>query len=171
MIDPRTDRSDEHPDPFRQAGMALAAFVAAIVLVVTGGLAGAAMGTHGGTGMSTGSTAATATEAAAAPMAFMLDGVPMDVAAHYHFAAAHPNAYGMIPCFCGCAATLDHRSLHDCFVRADGGGWEVHASGCAVCIDESTTARRMLRQGRPKAEVRDAVLADYGMLASDPGTA
>lgn len=166
-MDPGTDRSDEHPDPFRQAAMALAAFVAAIVLVVTGGLAGVAMGTHGGTGMSTGST----TAAEAAPMAFMLDSVPMDVAAHYHFAAAHPNAYGMIPCFCGCRATLDHKNLHDCFVRPDGGGWEVHASGCAVCIDESTTVRRMLRQGRPKAQVRDAVLADYGMLSSDPGTA
>jgi len=164
---PRTDRSDENPDPFRQAAMSLAGLVAAIALILTGGLAGVAMGAHGDTGMSMGTTAA----AEAAPMAFTLDSVPMDMAAHYHFAAAHPNAYGMIPCFCGCEATLDHRSLHDCFVRPDGAGWEVHASGCAVCIDESTTARRMLRQGRSNAEVRDAVLADYGMLSSDPGTA
>lgn len=165
-MDPRTDRSDAHPDPFRQATMCLAGFVAAVVLVVTGGLAGVAMGTHGDAGMATG--AATAAETPG--MAFMLDGVPMEVAAHYHFAAAHPNAYAMIPCFCGCQATLDHKNLHDCFVRPEG-GWEVHASGCAVCVDESTTVRRMLRQGRTKAEIRDAVLADYGMLSSDPGTA
>jgi hypothetical protein len=84
------------------------------------------------------------------------------VAAHYHLAAEHPRAFGQVPCFCGCEATLDHRSLLDCFVRP-GGGWERHASGCAVCIDESEMVRTMLARGSPVSLIRAEVIAAYTM--------
>src|SRR3990170_4812994 len=38
-----------------------------------------------------------------------LSTMPGHVAEHYRFAAAHPDVYSEVPCFCGCDATLDHR--------------------------------------------------------------
>lgn len=79
---------------------------------------------------------------------------------HYRFAAAHPHAYAQVPCFCGCEATLGHRSLLDCFVRPQG-GWEAHAAGCAVCVQESQTVRSMLADGASPARIRAEIVARY----------
>ena len=84
----------------------------------------------------------------------------MDMQQHYQFAAAHPGTYQSVPCFCGCEAMLEHRSLLDCFVRPDG-GWERHASGCAVCIDESSMVQRMLNKGATDAAIRSSVIDTY----------
>lgn len=80
----------------------------------------------------------------------------------YHSAEAHRSTYIRIPCFCGCEESLGHRNLYDCFVRADGAGWEAHASGCGVCIAESVTANRLIDRGRDPSAVRDAVIAEFG---------
>lgn len=84
------------------------------------------------------------------------------LASHYRFAAAHPHAYRQVPCFCGCETALGHRSLLDCFVRAQG-GWEAHAAGCAVCIQESKMLRSMLADGASPAEIRAEVIARFTM--------
>lgn len=91
-----------------------------------------------------------------------LSTVSEPLAQHYRFAAAHPHAYGQVPCFCGCEATLDHRSLLDCFVRPQG-GWEAHAAGCAVCVQESEMLRGMLADGATPAQVRAAVIERFTM--------
>jgi len=91
--------------------------------------------------------------------------VSPNVAAHYRYVTAHGEAYSEIPCFCGCMEFLGHRSLQDCFVRADGTGWEAHASGCGVCVAESVTARRLLNRGEDPAAVRDAVIAEFGSIS------
>lgn len=87
-----------------------------------------------------------------------LDTVSAELAAHYHFADAHRSMYEAVPCFCGCEAMLDHRSLLDCFVRPDGSGWERHASGCAVCVQESRMVRRMLGNGMAPQAISSAVI-------------
>ncbi len=91
-----------------------------------------------------------------------LDSVSAQTAAHYHFASAHRSMYGTVPCFCGCDAMLGHRSLRDCFVRPDGAGWDAHASGCAVCIEESQMVRRMLGRGVPPESIPGVVIDRFG---------
>ncbi len=87
-----------------------------------------------------------------------LDTVSAEIAGHYHFASAHRSMYGTVPCFCGCDAMLGHRSLRDCFLHADGAGWEPHASGCAICIEESQMIRGMLGRGVPPESIPGAVI-------------
>jgi len=94
-----------------------------------------------------------------------LASVSPNVAAHYRYVKAHQDAYSQIPCFCGCDRSLAHRSLLDCYVQADGVGWEAHASGCGICIAESVTARRLLNGGRDPTSVRAAVIAEFGSAA------
>jgi hypothetical protein len=89
--------------------------------------------------------------------------VPEHISAHYRFAAEHPHAYRAVPCFCGCDATLEHRFLLDCFVRASDGRWEAHASGCAVCIRESEIIRSMLAEGASIGQIRAEVIGRYTM--------
>lgn len=91
-----------------------------------------------------------------------LDTVSAQVAGHYHFAAAHRSMYETVPCFCGCDAMLGHRSLLDCFVRADAAGWDAHASGCAVCIEESQMVRRMLDRGVSPESIPGVVIDRFG---------
>lgn len=91
-----------------------------------------------------------------------LDSMSPDIAAHYAFAAEHRSTYAHVPCFCGCDATLEHRSLLDCFVRPDG-GWERHAAGCAVCTQESSAVRSMLADGEGAHAIRLAVIDTYTM--------
>jgi hypothetical protein len=81
--------------------------------------------------------------------------MPM-IAEHYRFAAAHPRVYDVVPCFCGCESMLGHRSLLTCFVRPEG-GWERHASGCAVCTEESSIIRSMLADGSGVYAIRSHV--------------
>ena len=90
-----------------------------------------------------------------------LNTVSAQVAGHYHFASAHRSMYETVPCFCGCDAMLGHRSLLDCFVRADGAGWDAHASGCAVCIDESQMVQRMLGRGVPPESIPGVIIDRY----------
>lgn len=97
--------------------------------------------------------------------AVVLGDVPGQVATHYRFAAAHRNVYRQVPCFCGCDATLEHRFLLDCFVRP-GGGWEAHAAGCAVCIQESEIIRLMLAEGAGVDQIRTEVIGRYTMDGS-----
>lgn len=93
-----------------------------------------------------------------------LTSMPSWMASHYRFAAMNTRAYEQVPCFCGCDATLEHRSLLDCFVRPDG-GWERHASGCAVCTDESEMIRAGLARGSPMRQIRSEIVDIYTMDA------
>lgn len=90
--------------------------------------------------------------------------MPSWMASHYRFAAMHTRAYEQVPCFCGCDATLEHGSLLDCFVRPDG-GWERHASGCAVCTDESEMIRTGLARESPMRQIRSEIVDTYTMEA------
>ena len=98
-------------------------------------------------------------------------GTPVDIAtldaelaAMYRGAKAHAGHFKDVPCFCGCDRTrLEHRHLLDCFVLKDGGGWESHATGCAVCQGEARLALELYEQGVDPDEVRDLVVAEFGM--------
>lgn len=102
----------------------------------------------------------------AAPLA--LASVSPDIAGHYHAATELADVYREIPCYCGCEEFLGHRDLYDCFVRADGQGWDAHAAGCGVCIAESTLARDLTDAGTPAGDIPAAVIDRFG---STPTTA
>ncbi len=87
-----------------------------------------------------------------------LASVSGEVAGHYHAAADLAD----VPCYCGCEEFLDHRDLYDCFVRADGTGWEAHAAGCGVCIAESSLVRELTAAGAAPADVRAAIVDRLG---------
>ena len=94
-----------------------------------------------------------------------LSTVSAPIAAHYRYAKAHMSDYQQIPCWCGCQQFLGHHNLADCFVRADGKGWEAHAAGCGVCNGEAAIAERMLGEGRTAADVKATVDVQFGTTA------
>ena len=70
------------------------------------------------------------------------------IQALYQGAMDHPDAYSVIPCYCGCAMYPHaHMSLMNCFITntaADGSiTWTDHSMNCDICtgIAEMTVAR------------------------------
>lgn len=98
--------------------------------------------------------------AAAAPLE--LASVSEDIAAQYRYAEAHQADLSVIPCFCGCEEFLAHENLYDCFVRADGDGYDSHAAGCAVCVGEAVVASQLLEAGTPATEVAGRIAEQFG---------
>jgi hypothetical protein len=90
-----------------------------------------------------------------------LERMPAAIADHYRYARAHQQDYAQIPCYCGCDRALAHRYLTDCFVTSTG-GWDAHASGCAVCTTEATQVRAQLDAGVPIADIRASIITTFG---------
>lgn len=88
--------------------------------------------------------------------------VPEAIAVHYRAAHAHAETFAAVPCYCGCAEMLDHRSLLDCFQRPDGEGWEAHALGCGVCIGEAAQVQELIAAGLPDGDIERAVTLEWG---------
>lgn len=86
----------------------------------------------------------------------------------YRAAAADPDAFEAVACYCGCEAFLDHRHLLDCFVRP-GGGWERHATGCAVCLVEARDVIDLRATGTPISEITRRIDERFGGI-TDPTT-
>jgi hypothetical protein len=91
-----------------------------------------------------------------------LASVSEDIADHYRYAETHQAALSAIPCFCGCEEFLAHEHLYDCFIRADGAGYDSHAAGCGVCIGEAAVASELLDAGTPAAEVAERIVEQFG---------
>jgi hypothetical protein len=86
------------------------------------------------------------------------------VAKLYRGARDHGSHFEQIPCFCGCEeGRLQHRHLLDCFLLGNGGGWESHATGCAVCQGEARLALRLLSSGTSVGEVRKQIIEEFGL--------
>lgn|GEM_PF-1495102 len=85
-----------------------------------------------------------------------------DVAVLYRFAERHQAELAPVPCFCGCEEFLAHESLYDCFVRADGAGYDSHAAGCGVCLGEAAVAADLLAAGTPAGEVAQRIIEQFG---------
>lgn len=164
---PRHDAPrDERAASASETAISIVVLVAAAMLVLAGGAVGLTMGmrAYGGSShpMAMGQVTAPASDAPAASV-FTLAGLSPEIAGHYRFAHDHPMPYRAVPCYCGCEATLDHQNLFRCYVT-DTGAWEVHASGCAVCTDESSMVRAMLARGVGVQQIHDAIVAKYGAL-------
>jgi hypothetical protein len=137
------------------AGPVLALAVAALIVVLAGVGSGLYQAMH--------HSAPAPTSRAHSRIAdgFSLMDSPAAVRVHYRFAGNHRDTYRQIPCYCGCDSFLAHRSLEDCFVAADGTGWDRHAAGCAVCIEESSIVRRLIARGLSPPAIRNQVIDRY----------
>jgi hypothetical protein len=142
------------------AGPVLTLAVAALIVIVAGVGSGLYQAMH-----DTAPASTSRAQGAQMTDGFSLMGAPVAVRAHYRFAGNHRDTYRQIPCYCGCDSFLAHRSLEDCFVAADGTGWDPHAAGCAVCIDESSIVRRLIAGGLSPPAIRDEVVHRYETIA------
>lgn len=94
-----------------------------------------------------------------------LASLPQDQQVLYEAAAADPDAFTQVACYCGCESFLDHRHLLDCFVRPDG-AWERHATGCAVCLAEAAQVVEMREAQVPISEISRRIDADFGAITA-----
>lgn len=92
-----------------------------------------------------------------------------DHQALYLAAADDPEAFEAVACYCGCESFLDHRHLLDCFVRPDG-GWERHATGCAVCLAEARQVLELRDDEVPIEEIARRIDDRFGAI-TDPTAA
>ena len=152
--------------PGRRGGVRRPRWLAAVVLA--GAVAVAAGCAPDGSSLDGEPAGAVAIGLAVPPLD--LDDVAPNIAEHYRTAEANHDVYSQVPCYCGCERSICHRHLADCFVRSDGGGWDAHAAGCAVCTDESAMVRRLLADGTDTATIRQSIIAEFGALAPDPTT-
>jgi hypothetical protein len=95
-----------------------------------------------------------------------LASLPAEHQVLYEAAATDLEAFTMVRCYCGCEAFLDHRHLLDCFERPEG-GWERHATGCAVCLAEAEEVADQRAEGVPLDEIIDRIDAKYGGMTAD----
>lgn len=83
----------------------------------------------------------------------------------YRAAATDPDGFEAVACYCGCEEFLDHRHLRDCFVRTDG-GWERHATGCAVCLAEASDVIELRATSTPINEIVRQIDSRYGAITA-----
>jgi hypothetical protein len=91
--------------------------------------------------------------------------LPADQQPIYQAAAADPDAFSQVACYCGCESFLDHRNLSDCFVRPDG-GWERHATGCAVCLAEARDVIAGRETGDDIADISERIDQRFGAITA-----
>lgn len=73
----------------------------------------------------------------------------------YIVARDHPELLAQFDCYCGCEQNEGHKNLLDCF-RTN------HGASCDICTGEAVTAGKMVAQGTPIDQIRDALRARYG---------
>lgn len=98
----------------------------------------------------------------------LIQAMPERVRNAYQLAAANPEVFKEIPCYCGCDK-LGHKNNYDCYideVQADGTFvFDAHAVGCQICVDITHDATQMLNAGQSLPEVQvaiDTAYARYG---------
>lgn len=90
-----------------------------------------------------------------------LAALPADHQYLYQQAAATPEIFAEVRCYCGCKEFLGHRHLLDCFLRPDG-AWERHATGCAICLQEARDVLELEADGLTADEIGQQIDARYG---------
>lgn len=159
-------RSIDDDDPMRRSAFQVIAFTGLLTLVVAA-LVGMGLRDSFGREDADGAFVDDRTESMVqvAPGGVLRAGeVPEALVVWYQGAERHPDVFAEVPCFCGCAAMLDHRHLLDCFVRADGDGWEAHALGCGVCLGEAEQVLGLVAEGVETPQIVEAIVERW----SDP---
>lgn len=89
---------------------------------------------------------------------------PATVREAYQFAAANPEVFKQIPCYCGCGA-MGHTSNYVCYVsNVDDQGkvnYDTHALGCSICVDITQDTMRLLDDGKAVQEIKSYIDQNY----------
>ena len=72
----------------------------------------------------------------------------------YRAAQEIPETIAQLPCYRHCDQSMGHKSLHSCFQ-------DMHASQCAVCVNEALIAYNMQKSGMTPAQIRERIIAQY----------
>ena len=93
-----------------------------------------------------------------------------ETAARYQFIAANQELAARLPCYCGCGETDGHASLRDCFLT-ERDAYNVHASGCAVCLGEAQDAEAFLADGLDLEAIRNRIVERWAAIGPPTPTA
>jgi hypothetical protein len=85
----------------------------------------------------------------------------------YRVAVRMPSLLAVLPCYCGCGQTLQHRNLYDCFMNDDG-TFDEHAATCAICDMQALDAATWQAQGNSPKQIWRLMVAKYDSYG--PGT-
>ncbi|MBI3912692.1 MAG: hypothetical protein HY327_00640 [Chloroflexi bacterium] len=88
----------------------------------------------------------------------------------YRLAVQMPAMLFKLPCYCDCGRASGHKSLHDCFFKADG-SFNDHASGCEVCGREMVDAAQWAREGKSIQQIRALIDGKYAPYGNPTDTA
>jgi hypothetical protein len=93
-----------------------------------------------------------------------------DSLAAYKTAVANRTLLLVLPCYCGCGESAQHRNLEQCFFKPEG-GYDSHASGCDICGKEAMDAARWQRDGMSAKEIRRLIDEKYAVYGTPTDTA
>lgn len=92
----------------------------------------------------------------------------------YRYAIANPDELAKYPCYCGCNS-IGHTSNLSCYVQEVKQSGEIifdlHGSGCGVCIDITQDVMRMKRKGMASPEIRRIIDDKYNRFGPPTDTA
>jgi hypothetical protein len=99
-----------------------------------------------------------------------MDGMPAEVSKSavnvqqaYQFAVANPDVLKQIPCYCGCGS-MGHTSNYACYVKPGEGDkvtYDLHATGCSICVDITHDTMRGLAQGKTVQQIKAEIDQNY----------
>jgi hypothetical protein len=69
----------------------------------------------------------------------------------YELAAKIPKVIYQQPCYCYCARTMGHNSLHSCFAGT-------HGAECGTCLKELYYTYTMNKQGKTVRQIRAGII-------------
>jgi hypothetical protein len=79
----------------------------------------------------------------------------------YYFVGTHPDVTQYVPCFCNYCKTDRHKSIRDCYVKAQSKAgvpikWNEHAAECYVCLSVVAKTQLLYTDGKDlEAVVRE----------------
>ena len=88
----------------------------------------------------------------------------------YRLAVRNADMLFWLPCYCDCGRASGHKSLHDCFFKADG-SFNDHASGCEVCGLEMVDAAQWAKEGKSLKQIRVSIDSKYAPYGNPTNTA
>lgn len=90
----------------------------------------------------------------------------------YQVAAANPEVFQQLPCYCGCAQ-IAHKSLYDCYIEASAADgpltYDLHAVGCGICVDITQDTVRLYESGQSLEQIHEYIDASYSRYGPSTG--
>lgn len=90
----------------------------------------------------------------------------------YQIAGQTTDLLEWIPCYCGCGASVGHKSNLNCFIqekREDGTiVWDDHGTRCIACLEIALQSAQMHKDGKSLKEIRHAIDEAYKEGYAEP---